>query len=160
MWVHALQLRSLAPLSSLQQRPATTPPLKELFVAANKVAVIEGLSDLTCLTLLELGSNRIRVIENLEVCWHAALHTLIDDQKQTQQRPVTVHQLLCVVYEFSGRHVLLLLLLLLLVVVVVFNLLKSGTFWSVVLMNLCALIAPGAGQSCRALAWSQSDQQV
>jgi Leucine-rich repeat (LRR) protein len=61
------QIRSLAPLTSLSSDPAATPPLRELYCAANKVTAIEGLSALTALTLLELGSNRVRNIEGLEV---------------------------------------------------------------------------------------------
>jgi Leucine-rich repeat (LRR) protein len=51
----------------LSAEPAATPPLRELYCAANKVSVIEGLAALTGLTLLELGSNRVRNIEGLEV---------------------------------------------------------------------------------------------
>jgi Leucine-rich repeat (LRR) protein len=51
----------------LSVEPAATPPLRELYCAANKVSVIEGLATLTSLTLLELGSNRVRNIEGLEV---------------------------------------------------------------------------------------------
>jgi hypothetical protein len=61
------QIRSLAPLTSLSSDPAATPPLRELYCAANKVTAIEGLSALTTVTLLELGSNRVRNIEGLEV---------------------------------------------------------------------------------------------
>lgn len=61
------QIRSLAPLTSLSSDAAATPPLCELYCAANKVTAIEGLSALTALTLLELGSNRVRNIEGLEV---------------------------------------------------------------------------------------------
>ena len=35
--------------------------LEKLFLIQNKISRIENLSSLTCLTLLELGSNRIRV---------------------------------------------------------------------------------------------------
>lgn len=63
-----VQIRSLAPLTSLSAQPAAVPPLRELYCAANKVAVMEGLAAFTGLTLLELGSNRIRNIEGLEVC--------------------------------------------------------------------------------------------
>jgi hypothetical protein len=59
-----LQIRSLAPLSSLT---ACSPPLAELYVAANKVTAIECLRGLSQLTVMELGSNRIRTIEGLEV---------------------------------------------------------------------------------------------
>lgn len=59
------QIRSLAPLSSLTADPAASPPLLELFVAANKVTAIEALGGLSKLTVLELGSNRIRTIEGL-----------------------------------------------------------------------------------------------
>jgi len=61
------QIRSLAPLTSLSSEPAATPPLRELYCAANKVAAVEGLAAFTALTLLELGSNRVRKIEGLEV---------------------------------------------------------------------------------------------
>ncbi|KAF6256494.1 hypothetical protein COO60DRAFT_1528850 [Scenedesmus sp. NREL 46B-D3] len=60
------QIRSLAPLSSLAAEPASSPPLVELFVAANKVTAIEALGGFSQLTVLELGSNRIRTIEGLE----------------------------------------------------------------------------------------------
>lgn len=60
------QIRSLAPLTSLTADPAAVPPLRELYVAANKVGAIEALAGLTGLTVLELGSNRIRAIEGLE----------------------------------------------------------------------------------------------
>jgi hypothetical protein len=63
----SLQIRSLAPLSSLTAAPTSSPPLAELYVAANKVTAIEPLGGLSQLTVLELGSNRIRTIEGLEV---------------------------------------------------------------------------------------------
>jgi protein phosphatase 1 regulatory subunit 7 len=62
-----LQIRSLAPLSSLTADAASSPPLTELFVAANKVTAIEALGGFSQLTVLELGSNRVRTIEGLEV---------------------------------------------------------------------------------------------
>lgn len=70
----APQIRSLAPLTQLAMDPAARPALRELFCAANKVAAIEGLSAFTGLTLLELGSNRIRSTEGLEVkcSWQAS----------------------------------------------------------------------------------------
>lgn len=40
--------------------------LQELFLIGNKVRKITGLSDMPKLTMLELGDNRIRVIENLD----------------------------------------------------------------------------------------------
>ncbi|GBF95662.1 hypothetical protein Rsub_08644 [Raphidocelis subcapitata] len=55
------EIRSMGPVSSL-----ACAPLQELYVASNKVPTIEGLSELTRLTVLELGSNRIRQIEGLE----------------------------------------------------------------------------------------------
>ncbi|GFR45487.1 hypothetical protein Agub_g6831 [Astrephomene gubernaculifera] len=55
------QIRNLLPLASL---PAAS--LEELYVASNKVTAIAALSHLTALTLLELGSNRIRTVEGLE----------------------------------------------------------------------------------------------
>lgn len=68
--LHAcVQIRSLAPLTSLQADAASTPPLVELYAAANKVTAIEGITGFTALTVLELGSNRIRTIEGLEVGW-------------------------------------------------------------------------------------------
>eukprot|EP00879_Flechtneria_rotunda_P006795 GHRR01007139.1.p1 GENE.GHRR01007139.1~~GHRR01007139.1.p1 ORF type:complete len:329 (+),score=64.68 GHRR01007139.1:206-1192(+) len=60
------QIRSLAPLTSLSADHATIPPLAELYCAANKVAAIGGISGFSGLTLLELGSNRIRTMEGLE----------------------------------------------------------------------------------------------
>lgn len=71
------QIRSLAPLTSLSAEPAATAPLRELYCAANKVAVIEGLSAFTGLTLLELGSNRVRSIEGLEVSGAAVLSSCL-----------------------------------------------------------------------------------
>ncbi|WIA20809.1 hypothetical protein OEZ85_005165 [Tetradesmus obliquus] len=65
LFVAANKIRSLAPLSSLTADPAASPPLLELFVAANKVTAIEALGGLSKLTVLELGSNRIRTIEGL-----------------------------------------------------------------------------------------------
>lgn len=35
--------------------------LEKLFLCANKISVIEGLEELTNLTMLELGDNKIRV---------------------------------------------------------------------------------------------------
>jgi Leucine-rich repeat (LRR) protein len=61
------QIRSLAPLSSLTADAASSPTLTELFVAANKVTAIEALGGFSQLTVLELGSNRVRTIEGLEV---------------------------------------------------------------------------------------------
>ena len=52
------QVRSLEPLASL---PASV-PLRELYVASNKVPAITAISHLTHLTTLELGSNRIRQV--------------------------------------------------------------------------------------------------
>ena len=53
------QLRSMAPSSNL------VATLEELFLAANKIAKVEGLGGLTRLRVLELGSNRIRCLEGL-----------------------------------------------------------------------------------------------
>ncbi len=44
----------------------STAPLRERYVAQNKVPAIRGLAALTGLTVLELGSNRIRTVEGLE----------------------------------------------------------------------------------------------
>lgn len=52
------EIRSLAPLASL-----IAPQLNELYAASNKITAIEGITQLAGLTLLELGSNRIRAIE-------------------------------------------------------------------------------------------------
>eukprot|EP00200_Dunaliella_tertiolecta_P004477 CAMPEP_0202341768 /NCGR_PEP_ID=MMETSP1126-20121109/2616_1 /ASSEMBLY_ACC=CAM_ASM_000457 /TAXON_ID=3047 /ORGANISM="Dunaliella tertiolecta, Strain CCMP1320" /LENGTH=325 /DNA_ID=CAMNT_0048932621 /DNA_START=81 /DNA_END=1058 /DNA_ORIENTATION=+ len=41
-------------------------PIQELYLAANKIPAITGISQLSHLTTLELGSNRIKNIENLE----------------------------------------------------------------------------------------------
>ncbi|EFJ51655.1 hypothetical protein VOLCADRAFT_103293 [Volvox carteri f. nagariensis] len=54
------QIRNLLPLADLNSSK-----LEELYVANNKVTAIAALSHLTSLTLLELGSNRIRVIEGI-----------------------------------------------------------------------------------------------
>jgi protein phosphatase 1 regulatory subunit 7 len=70
---YVVQIRSLAPLSSLTADSSSSPPLTELFVAANKVTAIEALGGFSQLTVLELGSNRIRTIEGLEVR-HVAAH--------------------------------------------------------------------------------------
>ncbi|KAK9807493.1 hypothetical protein WJX72_000775 [[Myrmecia] bisecta] len=55
------EIRSLAPLTDL-----STAHIQELYVASNKVTCIEGISQLTSLTLLELGSNRVSTIEGLD----------------------------------------------------------------------------------------------
>ncbi len=52
------QVRSLAPLSALGSTQLT-----ELYVACNKVTAIESLAALPQLQVLELGGNRIRVLE-------------------------------------------------------------------------------------------------
>jgi protein phosphatase 1 regulatory subunit 7 len=54
----ALQIRSISSLSELQG----TSSLEELYVASNKVAEMVGISHLTHLKVLELGSNRIRKV--------------------------------------------------------------------------------------------------
>ncbi|GIL71375.1 hypothetical protein Vretifemale_1944 [Volvox reticuliferus] len=54
------QIRNLLPLADLDLNR-----LEELYVANNKVTAIAALSNLTALTLLELGSNRIRVVEGI-----------------------------------------------------------------------------------------------
>lgn len=51
-------MRSLAPLSALGSTQLT-----ELYAACNKVTAIESLGALTQLRVLELGGNRIRVLE-------------------------------------------------------------------------------------------------
>ena len=57
---NALQIRSLSPLSELQGCTG----LEELYVASNKIPemVPEGVSHLTQLRVLELGSNRIKKV--------------------------------------------------------------------------------------------------
>lgn len=52
------QVRSLAPLSALGSTQLT-----ELYAACNKVTAIESLAALGQLRVLELGGNRVRVIE-------------------------------------------------------------------------------------------------
>eukprot|EP00879_Flechtneria_rotunda_P028972 GHRR01031216.1.p1 GENE.GHRR01031216.1~~GHRR01031216.1.p1 ORF type:complete len:147 (+),score=26.86 GHRR01031216.1:249-689(+) len=79
-----MQIRSLAPLTSLSADHATIPPLAELYCAANKVAAIGGISGFSGLTLLELGSNRIRTMEGLEV--NDSL-LLLQQVAQKQSRP-------------------------------------------------------------------------
>ena len=54
-----LQVRTLAPLSSL----GSSSPLTELYASCNKIATIEGLERLAHLHILELGGNRVRVLE-------------------------------------------------------------------------------------------------
>lgn len=77
------QIRSLAPLTSLAATPEAAAagatadssnssstgaaPLAELYCASNKVSAIEGLAAFDHLTLLELGSNRVREICGLQV---------------------------------------------------------------------------------------------
>lgn len=51
-------MRSLAPLSALGSTQLT-----ELYAACNKVTAIESLAALPQLQVLELGGNRIRVLE-------------------------------------------------------------------------------------------------
>mmetsp|Transcript_5088 Transcript_5088/g.13666 ORF Transcript_5088/g.13666 Transcript_5088/m.13666 type:complete len:384 (-) Transcript_5088:249-1400(-) len=63
------QIRDLTKL-----RPHELPLLKELYLISNKITAIDGLERLTCLELLELGDNRIRVIEKLDA--QAALRSL------------------------------------------------------------------------------------
>lgn len=53
------QIHSIEPLASIG--PA---PIQELYVAANKVSAITGLSQLTQITTLELGSNRIKTVSS------------------------------------------------------------------------------------------------
>jgi len=55
------EFRSLQPLAELSSAPLT-----ELFVANNKVTSFEGVQTLTQLQVLEMGSNRIKVVEHLE----------------------------------------------------------------------------------------------
>jgi protein phosphatase 1 regulatory subunit 7 len=54
-----VQIKSVEPLSSVDGAQ-----LVELYCAENKVAAILGISHLTKLTVLELGSNRIKVWQN------------------------------------------------------------------------------------------------
>ena len=51
-------MRSLAPLTALGSTQLT-----ELYAACNKISAIESLGHLSNLQLLELGGNRVRVIE-------------------------------------------------------------------------------------------------
>ena len=44
------------------------PNLQELYFVQNKIRVMKGLSHLTQLRVLELGANRIREIQGLDVC--------------------------------------------------------------------------------------------
>lgn len=57
------EIRSLAPLASETTSPGPGEALEELYVAANKISKIEGLEEFTRLRVLELGSNRLRVVE-------------------------------------------------------------------------------------------------
>lgn len=52
---HFAQVRSVAPLEAL-----VTESLEELFCAVNKIPEIVGISHLTTLGTLELGSNRLQ----------------------------------------------------------------------------------------------------
>lgn len=52
----SVQIRSLEPLKHVQSKK-----LEELYVCENKVDTIENISHLTSLSILELGSNRIKV---------------------------------------------------------------------------------------------------
>ena len=56
-----VQIRSMAPLSSLAPCP-----LQELYLASNKIGAICSISEFTDLRVLELGSNRIKVVPFLE----------------------------------------------------------------------------------------------
>jgi protein phosphatase 1 regulatory subunit 7 len=51
-----VQIKSVEPLSSVHGAE-----LVELYCAENKITAIESISHLTRLTVLELGSNRIKV---------------------------------------------------------------------------------------------------
>lgn len=64
------QVRSLAPLSSLRSTQLT-----ELYAACNKVTAIESMEQLGQLQVLELGGNRIRVLqgEPWQIAWLAGL---------------------------------------------------------------------------------------
>lgn len=57
------EIRSLAPLSGETTNPGPGVALEELYVASNKVSKIEGLEEFKKLQILELGSNRLRVVE-------------------------------------------------------------------------------------------------
>ena len=57
------EIKSLSPLSAETSNPGPGEALEELYVAANKVSKIEGLEAFTNLRILELGSNRLRVVE-------------------------------------------------------------------------------------------------
>lgn len=54
------QIKSMAGISDLGSAR-----LLELYLAANKISKMEGLDSVECLRILELGSNRIRTIENI-----------------------------------------------------------------------------------------------
>jgi hypothetical protein len=54
--MHLLQIRSLKPLEHVEGAN-----MVELYSAENKISAIEAISHLTNLTILELGSNRIKV---------------------------------------------------------------------------------------------------
>ena len=51
-----MQIRSIEPLATVESTR-----MEELYCAENKIAAIEGISHLTSLSVLELGSNRIKV---------------------------------------------------------------------------------------------------
>ena len=57
------EIKSLAPLSRETTNPGPGKALEELYVASNKISKIEGLREFTKLQILELGSNRLRVVE-------------------------------------------------------------------------------------------------
>lgn len=51
-----MQIRSIQPLQAVESTK-----MEELYCAENKIAAIEGISHLCSLSILELGSNRIKV---------------------------------------------------------------------------------------------------
>ena len=53
-------------IRSMQPAEHVSTSVEELYLAANKISVIEGVDRLCNLNLLELGSNRIRKMQNLE----------------------------------------------------------------------------------------------
>jgi len=69
-------------IHSIGQLAALGPvPLQELYIAANKVPAITGLEQLSQLTTLELGSNRIKQVRRL---WVNTLSSLLGERAGTE----------------------------------------------------------------------------
>ena len=83
-----LQVRTLAPLSSL----GSSSPLTELYASCNKIATIEGLERLAHLHILELGGNRVRVLEG--ACKGGAGQPCLLTVRRCLE-PLSAHSLTC-----------------------------------------------------------------